>query len=1368
MARPKKEVSEENIERFQRELELAGDKVDVLLQDKKGRSRSCLLCRRRKQRCDHKMPSCTACLKAAVRCVQPERYALGSNTKSPESTPLDGNDTSSPMTDASGNDISRSRTPMTNNSPSPSDCNIMNATATSNNNNGNNNKQGVKKAKSNNLKSNKSNNNKGNGDEYTSFLEKKLKYLEKMINLPPTNSSYKRMKTQYKKISHLLGEIGDLEKSINTLQNQASIMKPSIIKPQPTVMGGVIPSPRITSSYSNAPSPSSNSPSILLPLPDNNQPRFVPLNRSYQQNMGTPYQINKYDSNNEHNNIIKNGISSIVSHPFDSIDFTKCIFSKYNLKEFYSYDPAFDFDEKLSRTFLDIFFTRLQFKYPLLDENEIYEFHDRYIRNDVYSLSEIDFHFACGRMWLAFSISACLHMTTGKYRGLPPERYFSTAIRHITLCGSNLNYVQQVEILTLLVLYILRTDRDSLVLYEIIKDVMMIAKNHLNLNRLQPNDPFGNKKLRLFWCIYLLERMICVAVGRPYTISESEIDLPLFSIDSFNTSNVNDKVGKTHGVHFINQSLKLRRLESQFVEDLKIIPQRNNSNEFLQKQLPLVKKYFYDLELWRSTCSKVYVRNFENETLKLYYYRSVRLLIQPYLEMLTPEDKLFRECQAAAGQICQLYKIFHQKTVNGHSTPAVHTVFVAGVTLVYCMWLARNHDDERRRKLGDESKHTRPLVSASLFSTLDDLRACSVSLYVMTERSNFARTFRDTFDQLMNATIGNLIERCGPDSSELIYISSGDVDVILSNDENGQIKRIENSNSVNNNIIASKKSETDGKNAENNNGIVNNNDNNSNNIKKNSNIDIMNPSNADSNHKAISNSTDNSNVASSDANLRDLSLPPKEEKHDKGKKRNGMPPAINRRFGSRQSEEHVGFVEGALIQDDAEEQRELKKRRMVLGKSSIPASLSHLLDMGEDSTVSGGTTGATPITSTISASSETSSSNIAEETQQYIVKKPVTSTEFDWQSKFEQQAFLQQRFAQQNLQLYLSTLGNNSNNNNNNNNNSNGQSNNNTNTGNGGVFAPGMSSSEAIRRISSNVSISNCYSPPAIRNLTANGSLPPVDGGGAGFVSDPATTGNMTTLPVAGGNLVNSTNMIVNGSTGLGSRNSIISNSGSSNFGVSIGLVGNSNTGMNGVVEPNINNSSDILLSSGTHDMINNISTWTTDSVNNLLNSKINYPIGETDSSSTNIGGGANNPSIGSQSEGYIPQDAAAAMHLQQEDRSAEPTGHNHHHQSTHTPFQYQQQNHASTALGLATSQSQTAAISSSSVDNGGVYHSYHHPSGITNSSNATPNGLGIGGGSNSNNNNARFSTGGASWDSYTLAQGEDFWTVNDDYGFLT
>lgn len=420
---------------------------------------------------------------------------------------------------------------------------------------------------------------------------------------------------------------------------------------------------------------------VILPLPS---PSNKPLENT--NNNGSNVNAATNDTSASTNNINNNNAicqsASLLNDPLETLDFTKCIFAKYNLKkEFLMYDPIFELNEKLSRSFLDTFFTRLQFKYPILDEQEIYTFYDHYLHNKIlippsspatssaappsnsHSYSEIEFHFLSGRMWLVFSISAYLLMTTGKYKGFPPHRYFSTAIRHITKCGLHLNYVQQIELLTLLVLYIIRTDRDSLILYDIIKDVMGISKKKLHLNQWYPNDPFANKKLRLFWCVYLLERMICVAVGKPYTIKESEINLPLFNNDSFYTKGVHAAAPSTndHGVQFINQSLKLRRIESQFVETLQLLKNDSRSVKQSIDQLPLVRKFFEDLEVWRKSYSTLDVKNFENETLKLYYYRSVRLLIQPYLEFFAPEDRLFRECQAAAGQICQLYKIFHQK-----------------------------------------------------------------------------------------------------------------------------------------------------------------------------------------------------------------------------------------------------------------------------------------------------------------------------------------------------------------------------------------------------------------------------------------------------------------------------------------------------------------------------------------------------------------------------------------------------------------------------------------------------------------------------------------------------------------------------------
>lgn len=1050
MGRPKKNVSEENIQRFQRELELAGNRTEVLLQDKKGRSRSCLLCRRRKQRCDHKQPSCTTCLKANVKCIQPARYNASFAKKDIANTSVivaNNNDDSSPssysestveqdhyLTSKQYASAAATTTTATNNLlPSINETTPQLFKPRLKSSYSHSSVQSIEQQPQNTDTAGQSQ------QQYTLFLENKIRLLEKILD-----SSGDKLHPEDKKVFHLLNSDNEIA---NTL-------------PLPP------------------PPPTSHS-----------QPKILPLQSSFTTANGNCN--NNPNQTNNRNVDIHGTIPALTSDCLDSIDFSTCIFAKYNLKEFIKYDPVFEFDENLSRSFLDTFFTRLQFKYPLLDEQEIYSFHEDYIKNNIHSYSESGFHFACGRMWLLFSISACLHMTTGKYKGLPPVRYFSTAIRHITRCGKNLNHVQQVELLTLLVLYILRTDRDSSVLYEIIKDVMSICKDKLHLNNWQPEDQFVNKKLRLFWCVYLLERMICVAVGRPYTITESEIKLPLFNEASFNTRSTNDRNTQHRGVHFINQSLKLRRIESQFVETLQILPQRLNNKEVLRKQLPTVKNFFQDLEIWRSSCSRDDVKNFENETLKLYYYRSVRLLIQPYLEFLTPEDRLFRECQAAAGQICQLYKIFHQKTVTGHSTPAVHTVFVAGVTLIYCMWLARNNDDQRRKKLGDESKHTRPLISASLFSTMDDLRACSVCLYVMTERSNFARTFRDTFDQLMNATVGNLIERCGPDSSELIYLSSS--------------------------------SKWD--------------------------VDTEEESETDSSHS-----------------------------QNKMKINNGMPPAVKRTFGKRQAEEHVGFVE--ISQVDPEEQKEYKRKQGVLEKTSVPKSLSHLLIKVEENpkempsvlahfkpetSISRSQTDVNTLSMTQDKNSIHQASKI--DKNQYIVKKPTNSTEFDWKV-FQQQAFLQQQAARQNLRAYLSSL----------------------------HYNGKQGGTPDALKIPINVQSND--SPQKFSDFTTSQANNYTQARTEGFSPIVSQVSSSLSPPMNPIQMSNVENVNINDSPNTANNTS--TNTGT--MPIMVTMVPNQHVAS---ANPNSLLNGGILFNNGAHDMINDISTWTNDSVAELMNTNV-------------------------------------------------------------------------------------------------------------------------------------------------------------------
>lgn len=656
------------------------------VRDKKGRSTSCFLCQKRKQKCDQRSPSCTTCIKAGVNCVQPPRYGYSSkpNTK----------------------------------------------------------------------------------DDYTIMLEKKVKQLEKLLD--KANKSITKLgkdnfapSVKYRKISSLLAVAAQMDNGENETELAHNQQQSQI--------------------------PSQHQQNILLPQ-QQQQPLSLPLHHHHQQQHLQPIQslkplnsmqpiqklpifhpsaqFNSISNNSPRLDFLKLSYEDFFINNKEK--YSKSFIHRFNLKEFFKIDPIINVEPKLSKQFLDIYFTLLQYKFPLLNEADVLKYHVDYFSNNDYwnsdnDFNEDDFHFNCARMFLIFSISALLHKTTGKYRGPLPAKFFSTALRHIVLLN-NINDLQKIEIFILLVFYLMRSDKDSTGLFEVISDAMKICvslKLHKKSSYENIENSIKDRRMRCFWCCYLLEKCIAIAVSKPFVLLESKVDddLPLFDYEP------SKAIHPANGTTFINQSIKIRRIEARFIEQLSIL---SSASIVTKNRLPLVEKFFHELEDWRKECGG-FNKGIENETLSVYYYRSVRNLIQPFLELLDPEDKLFKECQAAAGQICQSIKAFHQKTVSGHSTIHIHTTFIAGVTLIYCLWLQRNRDDMRRKLLGDDSKHTRPAVSEALFSGLDDLRACSISLYVMAERTKFALSFRDAFDELMHATIGNLILRCGPDSSEIIY-----------------------------------------------------------------------------------------------------------------------------------------------------------------------------------------------------------------------------------------------------------------------------------------------------------------------------------------------------------------------------------------------------------------------------------------------------------------------------------------------------------------------------------------------------------------------------------------------------------------------
>lgn len=251
---------------------------------------------------------------------------------------------------------------------------------------------------------------------------------------------------------------------------------------------------------------------------------------------------------------------------------------------------------------------------------------------------------------------------------------------------------------------------------------------------------------RLFWSVYSLERTISISLGRPLSISDRQVDVefpdPVLSNLDFSTppsvtnlSGVSQMTPITSeedgGVHVAISLFKLRRIESNIHHSV------YRTDRQLKELLPKLGKHRRHLEQWRASL----IASMPTDSPRLnyplmQYSRALCLLIQPFLGILPSSDPYYKLCIQSAGRICQAHKKMHQSMGHGHSFATVQNVFVAGATLVYSVWT-----------------HGKETWSVTL---ADDIRACSLVLFVMSDRAPWVSKYRDAFEMLVNAAMEKL------------------------------------------------------------------------------------------------------------------------------------------------------------------------------------------------------------------------------------------------------------------------------------------------------------------------------------------------------------------------------------------------------------------------------------------------------------------------------------------------------------------------------------------------------------------------------------------------------------------------------------
>ncbi len=288
------------------------------------------------------------------------------------------------------------------------------------------------------------------------------------------------------------------------------------------------------------------------------------------------------------------------------------------------------------------------------------------------------------------------------------------------------------------------------------------------------------KRKRLFWSAFIFERKTALVLGRPFAISDKEIDadLPLEVNDDEEDVNVLDAARQAqHSSDDTPQFLSNLSLHRHHIMLYRIHTKIRftlhglKSSEQAGRMREKIGLRFQELEEWkdrvlghyskssgyeRAFCESRNVSDEDNSSdsepdrvreirrsveierteLLLEYNKARRSLLQPLMtegqNHYTFGPSEYAACADASGQICQLYRRLHRLSPVPFTLRDLHAVFVAGFTLIYCI-----------------------CNSPSLYDAhhAGDVGACSTVLYVISEQWSSAKKYRDAFEVVVEKMI---------------------------------------------------------------------------------------------------------------------------------------------------------------------------------------------------------------------------------------------------------------------------------------------------------------------------------------------------------------------------------------------------------------------------------------------------------------------------------------------------------------------------------------------------------------------------------------------------------------------------------------
>ncbi|KAK5708978.1 hypothetical protein LTR17_020204 [Elasticomyces elasticus] len=427
-------------------------------------------------------------------------------------------------------------------------------------------------------------------------------------------------------------------------------------------------------------------------------------------------------------------------------------------------------------------------RYPVLQSSWIHDLHRRRESiSNAYERSTLHLVYAIAGRFLETTGETSLHVF--------PERHQAQVLKDL---DEMLHYHDTRSVVTLLLLavYSLRAEGGPGA-WAYIGLAMRIAidlglhRQTSTMNRLGFD---VEMRKRLFWSCYTMDRQISIPLGRPFSISDSDIDVAIpFDLDESSqniealehASRLDPDTPRTESTSLTAflHILRLRRIESSIQQTIYRVDQPVNITD------AEVDHYLEQLEHWRSTIPKDAKSHVDRESVAfdgydyymVFYYKCHRLLLYPLISKPHPDGRYLKACAKVCGGVAQSYKRLHQTLSVGYSLMALQTVFMAGqfrnhsrgafaeltrsgLTLVYCAWLSP--EDIFNSTVSNDVNaccivlFVRSSLPSRQHNAAEQLqrRVYSARLWlrVITERWPAARKYRDAFEIVKQIVIDPL------------------------------------------------------------------------------------------------------------------------------------------------------------------------------------------------------------------------------------------------------------------------------------------------------------------------------------------------------------------------------------------------------------------------------------------------------------------------------------------------------------------------------------------------------------------------------------------------------------------------------------